>query len=416
MDFIPQIDLKEFDYILPEDRIPRYPAKDRSQSKMLYCDVNANNIETKKFADIVGLMPSDAFLVMNSTKVIAARLLCKKETGGKAEILVVEPISPSNDPQVTMTTHNKCVWECIIGGRAISTGAILSPIQNDNLICEVLEKEGNKAKVEFRWEENISFAEMIEQTGKIPLPPYIKRDTEESDKDRYQTVYAKTEGSVAAPTAGLHFTDEILSKLKTKGIEQGEVLLHVGPGTFKPISDGDVSTHDMHREQIFIEKSFISSITEYFRSGKNNVIATGTTSLRTLESLYWYGVKLLLKETTEANIYVHQWDPYRITKEIDTLPSPYEAMNAILDLMNESQIEIISGKTQLFIMPGYKLNMINGIITNFHMPQSTLILLVAAFTGKKLWRKMYNYALENDFNFLSYGDSSFLIKKEPQSS
>ncbi len=414
MDFIPKIDLKEFDYTLPEDRIPRYPATDRSQSKMLYCEVNENSIQTKKFSDIAELMPSDAFLVMNSTKVIAARLLCRKETGGKAEILVVEPISPSNDPQITMMSKDGCIWECIIGGRAIKAGSVLTPIQNDTLKCEIIEKDGNKAKVKFDWSEDISFAEIVEKTGKIPLPPYIKRDTEDSDKDRYQTVYAKTEGSVAAPTAGLHFTDYILNQLKNKGVKQGEVLLHVGPGTFKPISDGDITTHDMHREQIFVDRDFIHSLTEYLESGKRNVIATGTTSLRTLESLYWYGVKLILKETTDQEIYVQQWDPYRISKESKKLPKPSESMRAILNMMEIKNLEILSGKTQLFIMPSYKLNMISRLITNFLMPQSTLILLVAAFTGKDLWREIYNYALQNDFNFLSYGDSSFLIKREPQ--
>ncbi len=410
MEFIPKIDLTDFDYTLPENRIPRYPATDRSQSKMLYCKITEESIKTQKFADIVELLPNDSFLVMNSTKVIAARLLCQKETGGKAEILVVEPVSPSNDPQITMMSHSKCIWECIIGGRAIKKGAILKPLTDDSLLCEVIEKNGNKAKVEFRWEDKLSFAEIIEQTGKIPLPPYIKRDTEESDKDRYQTVYAKTEGSVAAPTAGLHFTDDILKQLEKKGVQKGEVLLHVGPGTFKPISEGDVSSHDMHREQIFVDKAFIESITEYYRSGMNNVIATGTTSLRTLESIYWYGVKLLLKETSDSEIYVHQWDPYRIINQNKVLPTPYEALNAILEIMNLNNLELISGKTQLFIMPGYQLNTIRGIITNFHMPQSTLILLVAAFTGKKLWRDIYDYALKNDFNFLSYGDSSLLIK------
>ncbi len=410
MEFIPQIDLTEFDYTLPENRIPRYPASDRSQSKMLYCKITEESIHTHKFADIVELLPNDAFLVMNSTKVIAARLQCQKETGGKAEILVVEPISPSNDPQITMMSHSKCIWECIIGGRSIKNGAILKPLIDDALICEVIEKNGNKAKVEFRWEGNLSFAEVIEHTGKIPLPPYIKRDTEETDKERYQTVYAKTEGSVAAPTAGLHFTDDILNKLEQKGVKKGEVLLHVGPGTFKPISEGDVSSHDMHREQIFVDRTFIESISKYYKSGKNNVIATGTTSLRTLESLYWYGVKLLLKETSNSEIYVHQWDPYRISSQNKVLPTSYEALNAVLEMMNLNKLELISGKTQLFIMPGYHLNTIRGIITNFHMPQSTLILLVAAFTGKKLWQDIYNYALNNDFNFLSYGDSSLLIK------
>ncbi len=414
MDFIPQLDLSEFDYILPEEKIPRYPAKDRSQSKMLYCEVNSKNIQTKKFSDITELMPSDAFLVMNSTKVIAARLLCKKETGGKAEILVVEPISPSNDPQITMMARNECVWECIIGGRAIKSGSILTPLENEELECHILEKDGNKAKVKFSWQESISFAEIVEKTGKIPLPPYIKRDTEDSDKERYQTVYAKTEGSVAAPTAGLHFTEDILSRLEAKGVQKGEVLLHVGPGTFKPISDGNVSTHDMHREQIFVDREFIDTLCSYYKSGKTNVIATGTTSLRTLESLYWYGVKLILKDTTEKEISVNQWDPYRLKSQNDSLPSSSEAIEAILNLMKDNNMEILSGKTQLFIMPGYTLNTISGIITNFHMPQSTLILLVAAFTGKELWRNIYNYALKNDFNFLSYGDSSFLIKREPQ--
>jgi S-adenosylmethionine:tRNA ribosyltransferase-isomerase len=411
---IPEINLENYYYNLPQDRIAQFPEPDRSNSKFLLAKATTGEISHHRFSEIHELIPENSLLIINSTKVIAARLLLRKESGGKAEILCVEPVKPNNDPQLVMAATKSCTWKCIIGGKKIIPGMVLSPefaFQEINLNAIILERNGNEAIVEFFWKpESESFASVLEELGNVPLPPYIKRDADENDKDRYQTIYAQNDGSVAAPTAGLHFTDEIIQKLKDKNIPICEVSLHVGPGTFKPIEES-IQMHDMHSEQIFVNRKSIEMILSHLKTQKSPIIATGTTSLRAIESLYWFGMKLLIepekfKDTKE--LFVEQWDPYNITENSQ---KPHTiVLEAILHWMYENQIEILTGKTKLFIVPGYEFKIVNGLITNYHIPKSTLILLVAAFLGDKLWRQVYEDAMRNGYRFLSYGDASILFK------
>jgi S-adenosylmethionine:tRNA ribosyltransferase-isomerase len=401
---IPSINLDEYNYNLPQDRIPKFPVKERSKSKLLYADINAEKISNHLFENISELIPDNSSIVINSTKVIAARLNLLKQTGGKAEILLINPIKPSIDPQIVMQTSNNIVWDCIIGGKRINEGSILKGTKH-NFHAEILKRYENKAIVEFNWEDDKSFGEILEEMGKIPLPPYLKRDTEEEDKERYQTIYAKEQGSVAAPTAGLHFTDNTIELLKKRNISFHELILHVGPGTFVPI-ESDVQNHNMHNERIFVNIETIMAIYEDLKN-KKRIIATGTTSVRTLESLFWAGQKIISFGDIEFNEnFIRQWDPYYQYKNI---AKPIESIEALINHLNKKNITVITGETSLFIVPGYEFKLVDGIITNFHLPKSTLILLVAAFTGKELWRKIYNYALDNDYRFLSYGDSSLLL-------
>ncbi len=405
MSAIPNIDLNDFDYELPKEKIADYPLEKRDESKLLYFNPNSNNLEHHNFHYINNLIEENSLLVMNNTKVIAARIPALKSTGGKAEILCIEPIAPSNDPQIVMNSRQSCVWSCIIGGRKIISGDTL--IIGENLIAKIIEKSGNIANVEFNF-GNITFAEMLDSIGKIPLPPYIKRDATEFDNIRYQTVYAKNEGSVAAPTAGLHFSDAIIDNLKQKNIKISEVILHVGPGTFLPIETDLISEHTMHFEQFFIEKDTLETIFLALQN-KKSIVATGTTSIRTLESLYILGAKLLLENLQIDNLNVLQEDAYNLYKKSD-LPSPEIAISAILEFMKKENLTQIHGKTQLFIVPGFKFQIVDKLITNFHLPKSTLLLLVAAFVGVENYKKVYKSALESAYRFLSYGDSSLLVR------
>lgn len=402
---IPSINLDEYDYILPQEKIPKFPAKLRNMSKLLYADINNQKISNHLFESISELIPDNSSIVINSTKVIAARLNMLKKTGGKAEILLINPIKPSIDPQLVMQATDTTIWECIVGGKRINVNSVLTNPKY-SFSAHILQRYENKAIVEFKWEGNKSFGEILEDMGKIPLPPYLKRDSEEEDKKRYQTIYAKEQGSVAAPTAGLHFTNETISLLKKRNIHFHELILHVGPGTFVPI-ESDVQSHNMHNERIFVNIETILAIYKDLKN-KKRIIATGTTSVRTLESLYWAGQKIISNGDIDFNKkFISQWDPYYQYKYI---VQPDEAIEALLNYLNKKNIKVITGDTSLFIVPGYEFKLVDGIITNFHLPKSTLILLVAAFTGKELWRKIYNYALDNNFRFLSYGDSSLLLK------
>lgn len=413
--YIPKINLEKFDYDLPKEKIAEFPLEDRDSSKLLFAEANTGKIEHHTFKDISELLPDNSLLVINETKVIAARLKMKKPTGGKAEILCVEPVVPSFDPQLTMQARGECSWKCIIGGRKISAGIILSPesdLSGFELKAEIIEKKANEALVKFTWSpEKLSFAEALETIGKTPLPPYIKREADEKDKNDYQTVYAEKDGSVAAPTAGLHFTDEVLERLKKKGINICRLTLHVGPGTFKPIEADDIAGHEMHSERVFIERKAVDMIIEYLENNDNpNIVTTGTTSLRTLESLYWHGTKLFLGKAGDDNKFeLKQWDSY-VLENTEKIPSSLESMKTVASLMEDEQMEYISGRTQLFCVPGYNFKMSDSLITNYHMPKSTLVLLVAAYIGEDLWDKAYGEALNNDYRFLSYGDSSLLVK------
>jgi len=403
---IPDIDLREYDYVLPKDRIAMHPLEKRDASKLLIADVSNSEISHHRFRDISKLIDADSLLILNETKVIGARLMFKKPTGGSVELLLVEPEFPSKIPAITLSTKNECIWECIIGGKKVIEGLVLNSSYDNSLTATVIKREDNKGLIKFNWAENVTFSELIDKIGETPLPPYIDRNTEEEDKERYQTVFAKDDGSVAAPTAGLHFTDELMSEMKVKGVEFAEVTLHVGPGTFIPISGDDIAKHDMHYEQIFIRKETIMMILDDINKQKS-IISVGTTCCRTIESLYWYGLRLMTEKIDEiTEIDVKQWEPYQAKKTI----SPSEVLAYIVDLMNKKSVEIITGRTSLIIVPGYEFRIINSLITNFHLPKSTLILLVAAFTGKEFWQNIYKSAIENDYRFLSYGDSSYLIK------
>jgi S-adenosylmethionine:tRNA ribosyltransferase-isomerase len=407
---IPDIFLSDYDYLLPKDKIAEYPLPDRSDSKLLFADLSLGEIGHHIFKEITDFIPKDSHLILNSTKVISARLNMLKPSGGKCELLLIDPVEPSKDPAIVMSAYGKCRWNCMIGGRKVVPGLELKLSEPDKFDFKALVviRNQNYGEIEFSWQTSSSFSEVLSNTGDIPLPPYIERNTEESDKERYQTVYADIDGSVAAPTAGLHFTPDILDSIQKNGINISELILHVGPGTFLPISSDSVREHEMHDEMIVVTKETVESIIESLRLSKN-IIAVGTTSVRSLESLYWAGLKYILGYTDKLdNFSLQQDEPYQLSGDSLNITA-IDSFNAILKYMNENNLYYITGRTKLFIMPGYDFKTVNGIITNFHLPKSTLILLVAAFTGKEMWRRIYNEAADNNYRFLSYGDSSFLF-------
>ncbi|WP_064197361.1 MULTISPECIES: S-adenosylmethionine:tRNA ribosyltransferase-isomerase [Emticicia] len=398
-----ELDLEKYNYDLPDERIARFPVEPRDSSKLLL--YKSEQISEDIFHSLPKHLPDDTFLVFNNTKVIPARLFFQKANGVVIEVFLLNPVEPSNVVSQVMETTDTCTWACMIGNKkrfkekvsSIITGAALEkPMLQVNFIAELVDVEKNYVK--FSWDNReLSFAEIVRYFGQIPLPPYLKRETEQKDYDTYQTVYSKKDGAVAAPTAGLHFTENVFTELEQKGIKHDFVTLHVGAGTFQPIKVKNVVEHNMHCEQIVFEKSFIENLL----ANASFVIPVGTTSMRSLESLYWYGVKLC--NGNEA-FFIEKLLPYEQTEEVSLVDS----LKAILAYMNENNLTQIIGETEIFIFPSYKFRVCKGIITNFHQPDSTLILLVAALVGEN-WQKIYNYALENDFRFLSYGDSSLLI-------
>lgn len=410
---LPQIDLEKFNYQLPKERIALFPLDDRSKSRLLAADTVHNTITHSSFEQIADFLRENSLLILNSTKVIAARIPMRKLSGGKAELLITDPVYPSVDPQITLAASSECTWKCILGGRHIDPDDKLifdSPNPQIRLYALIKEKIANEVVAEFHWHpEEKSFSEILNTLGSVPLPPYIKREAQDSDRQTYQTVYAQSDGSVAAPTAGLHFTDDILLQLRSKNIQQCKLVLHVGPGTFKPIDTEDISRHDMHSEQIFIGKESLVQMLNTLER-KEKIIATGTTSLRTLESIYWFALKLLRDPNTilHNELLSDQWDPYKSAQN-GKLPSFEQLLPVLLEWMEKNKTDILSGRTKLLIVPGYKVRTINALITNFHMPKSTLILLVAALTGYDFWKRIYNEALRNNYRFLSYGDSSLIL-------
>lgn len=393
---IPIININDFNYDLPEDRIAKYPLQNRVKSKLLVANSTANTITHHTFEDVINLLPDNTSLYINKTKVISGRFYMVKETGGRAEILLVEPIEPSNDPQIALQATGNAVWKAIIGGKRIKAGSVLKEI-NGQLNAEILEKEANEVKVKLNW-ENGTFSELLLNSGVLPLPPYLNRESEEADKESYQTVFAKYDGSIAAPTAGLHFTNEILDKLKAKGIRLRELTLHVGPGTFLPVSTDNINEHKMHSEMFSINKSLLNNLLEDLEE-ERKIVCVGTTSIRTVESLFWAGNNI--EEFSRTKL-VNQWAPY----EKNEVLSPIKSINNLINIMKN---EILQGKTELIIVPGYKFKFTDGLFTNYHVPKSTLLLLVSAFVGEQ-WREIYKSALDNDYRFLSYGDSSLLLK------
>ena len=401
------LSIKNFTYSLPEERIAKYPLAERDASKLLIYKGEKN--EEDIFRNIVDHISPNSLLVFNDTKVVEARLLFQKSTGGVIEIFCLEPHEQYRDITTAMLQHEKVLWHSLIGGASKwKHGQVLEKkiIYNSKelvLNARYVEKEVDSFIVELSWNDAaLSFAEVLHLFGAIPLPPYIKREAEISDTERYQTVYARYEGSVAAPTAGLHFTETVFKKLKEKNIQRDFVTLHVGAGTFKPVKTEVMKDHEMHSEYFTVSKTTIQNIIDHL---DKNVIAVGTTSLRTLESLYWLGVKSS-KTNRECSNEITQWEVY---DHKEKMISTNEALENLIKWMNAKDLDNLTAKTQIIIAPGYQFKIVNGLVTNFHQPQSTLLLLVAAFIGKN-WKEVYDYALENNFRFLSYGDGSLLWK------
>ncbi|WP_297338215.1 S-adenosylmethionine:tRNA ribosyltransferase-isomerase [Algoriphagus sp.] len=399
--FDPKIELKDYQYILPEERIAKFPLVERDQSKLLH--VQNGKISHHHFYNLPDLLDSDSLLVYNNTKVIPARLIFQRETGARIEIFLLQPIAPSTViPEIMLSTQDVS-WEVMIGNaKKWKDGEVLKgqiSYQGQRVVLEARLENRQKQLVSFHWEsDDISFVSLVEASGEVPLPPYLNRKPVAEDKSRYQTVYSKKEGAVAAPTAGLHFTEEVFDQLRRKGIKEAELTLHVSAGTFQPIKVANITEHAMHSEQIHIQRETIQQLLEQ----KGKTIAVGTTSVRSLESLYWFGVKIL--EENNPAFFIEKLFPY---KERTKLPPKKQALQAVLDQMDrENQTEIM-GSTEIFIFPGYPFQMIEGLITNFHQPGSTLVLLIAAILGED-WKKVYQEALDQNYRFLSYGDSSLL--------
>lgn len=394
---VKQINISDYNYELLDERIAKFPLEKRDSSKLL--TYISGSVETNVFSSLPEILPANSCLVFNNTRVIQARLEFFKSTGSRIEIFCLEPQDPSSY-ELSLSSTQSCVWKCMVGNLKKWKGEVLKKeVGTDNLILEAerLETNGNTSFIKFSWNNGVSFAEVLDLLGELPIPPYLNRKTQESDKTTYQTVYSKVKGSVAAPTAGLHFTPEVISALHGKGIKTMELTLHVGAGTFQPVKAEEIGGHAMHAEKIEVSREFIENLIENL----GNIVAVGTTSVRTLESLYYLGVQL---HSGDTKLLVNQWEPYENKSEL----SPNESLQAILNYMNETQSNILYATTQIMIVPGYKFNIVDILITNFHQPKSTLLLLLAAFIGEK-WRELYKYALENDYRFLSYGDSSVLI-------
>ncbi len=390
-------ELKSTDYFyhLPESRIATHPLSERDQSKLLVYD--RGTIRHERFSSLPELVPTNSSLFFNDTKVIPARLIFHKPTGAQIEVFLLQHAEANKPVQLAMSTTQNVQWYCSIGNlKRWKEGAIQLQHGDIELTATLIHRE--QGLVQFSWTpKDFSFGEVIGQLGAVPLPPYLRRPPEEMDRTRYQTVYSHHEGAVAAPTAGLHFTDEVIEKLKSMGVLTDFLTLHVSAGTFQPIKTDNALDHVMHAEQIIFTRANIEQLLLPDRT----IIAVGTTAMRSLESLYWYGVKIL---RGEKEFHINQNDPYLWEKE--PLPHRDKALNAVLTQFEDGQ-ELV-GQTSIYIVPGYKFRLCQGLITNFHQPGSTLMLLVAAFVGEQ-WRAIYDQALAGDYRFLSYGDSSLLI-------
>ena len=412
-DILAKLELNDYDYELPADKIAVYPAKNRDDSKLLV--FNKGEIVHSKFNEITNFIPSKSLLVLNTTKVLPARIKIRRKSGSFIEILLLEPINDKIDYQLAALTAKLVEFRCIIGGRNIKENDVFIEelnIKNVNITLEIsiLKRYENKADIRFYWgSQDITFGQVLEKIGSLPLPPYIKRNLITSDKINYQTIYGTNEGSVAAPTAGLHFTKEILEDIKIK-YKVIDLLLHIGIGTFVPIKEAAIDKHIMHTERISVSKdTILTLLTQYILN--NPVIATGTTTLRTLESLYWFGIDLINGLNIEnykksSGFCIKQEDIYKDKKDI----SLEKSFSKIIDFMAENSLEKIEGRTSIFIVPGYNIRTIDGLITNFHLPKSTLLLLVSAFIGLDNVNRIYKEALASDYRFLSYGDGSLLFK------
>lgn len=394
-----KISIQSYAYDLPEDRIAKTPIKYRDQSKLLI--YKKGQINKRIFTEVPEILLQSDLLVFNVTKVVQARLIFHKSTGSKIEIFCLEPYQPS-DYQLAYSSFEPVEFTCLVGNaKKWKSGTLELSFNGGMLTAEQVKKVEDKFIIRFSWDNSsISFADILEAAGSTPIPPYLKRDARKEDAESYQTVYAKDDGSVAAPTAGLHFTEEILAKLTNNGIEQKDLVLHVGAGTFIPVKHENAVDHEMHAELVTVERSLIKALLD-----RKRIIAVGTTSTRSLESVYWIGVRAFTEENFSFNdLYLDQWEAYSFEHEI----SKPDALHALLQKMDAENIRSFSFRTRIMIVPGYQFKIIDGLFTNFHQPKSTLLLLIAALTGDH-WKDIYKYALENDFRFLSYGDSSLLL-------
>jgi S-adenosylmethionine:tRNA ribosyltransferase-isomerase len=400
-----ELDLKEYDYNLPAERIAQYPLTERDGSRLLV--YRNKKISENIFRNIDHYIPSGSLMVFNNTKVIRARLIFKKESGANIEVFCVEPLSPGDYAQ-SFSKKDGVEWKCLIGNiKKWKKGIISTDFSINNmryvLFAEKLNREGDAWRIRFSWNANdFAFSDVIEATGHVPLPPYLNRPDEAEDSERYQTIYSQVKGSVAAPTAGLHFTNEVFNKLLTNEIQTTHLILHVGAGTFQPVKSDSILDHQMHSEHFYITINTIESVLKKIGS----ILAVGTTSVRTLESLYWLGLKLNNEPTiSPEELFLGQWESY----SMKNILHPGQSLEIILSWMQRNKLKSLHAPTKIIIVPGYDFKIISGMLTNFHQPKSTLLLLISAWVGDD-WKKIYRCALENDFRFLSYGDSSLLLK------
>ena len=401
-----QIKISDYNYPLPDERIAKFPLQQRDQSKLLL--YRHGEVSEDVFCNLPNHLPSGALMVFNNTKVIQARLHFRKESGAHIEVFLLEPALPADYEQMfQMRLH--CSWYCMVGNlKKWKEGTLVREVSIHgkpvHLTATRGEVHGTSHRVDFTWDDaDVSFAELIDSVGELPIPPYLNRETQESDKTTYQTVYSKIKGSVAAPTAGLHFTPDVLKAIDARSIEREELTLHVGAGTFKPVKSEDIGHHEMHTEYISVRRQTIEKLLRH----QCKAIAVGTTSVRTLESLYFMGVKIMANPNlSEELLHVSQWEPYE-PSPLNQWPPVADALLALAGYLDRHQLDVLHSSTQIIIAPGYDYKIVQRLITNFHQPQSTLLLLVSAFV-KGDWRKIYDYALSHDFRFLSYGDSSLL--------
>ena len=401
-----EIQINDYNYQLPDERIAKYPLARRDHSKLLVYD--KGEVSEDVFCNLSQHLPQGALMVFNNTRVIQARMHFRKSTGALIEIFLLEPAVPADYEQM-FQTRSRCSWLCLVGNlKKWKEGTLVRSIDIRSQELEIRATRkgevGTSHLVEFEWDNAaVSFAEILDVVGELPIPPYLNRDTEESDKTTYQTVYSKIKGSVAAPTAGLHFTPEVLADLDRRGLDREEVTLHVGAGTFRPVKSDDIGHHEMHTEFISVRRQTIEKLLTHHAWA----VAVGTTSVRTLESLYYMGLKTLRHpDIDEQQLHVSQWEPY---EESDSKgATSEEALRSLLDWMDRRHLSVLHSSTQIIIAPGYDYKIVRMLVTNFHQPKSTLLLLVSAFVRGD-WRRIYDYALSHDFRFLSYGDSSLLI-------
>lgn len=404
---LPQIQIADFHYELPDHRIAKFPLEERSSSRLLLA--KSGLLSQDVFRNICTHLPAGALLVFNNTRVIHARLRFQRSSGAAIEIFCLEPAGQVS-PEESFSTSGRVEWNCLVGNLKrwkdeVLQSVVRTPERDVVLEARLLQREEEGARVALSWDHpRLTFSEILEIAGELPIPPYLNRETEAVDEIRYNTIYASQDGSVAAPTAGLHFTDEILDELPQHKIKRAFLTLHVGAGTFKPVKTALVADHEMHEERFMVSRDFITALIVQVESGAP-VVAVGTTSMRTLESLYWLGVQLA-SDQSKRLFQIGQWEPYEATRHMNALES-FGQIASYLEAHGEDEV---IGYTGIIIVPGYQFRVVDALITNFHQPASTLLLLIAAFIGNT-WREAYDYALKNDFRFLSYGDSSLLWRK-----